>query len=287
MNLARCIYSRSRTIYLDDILSAVDAHTAQFIVQECFQGDLVKGRTVVLVSHHVAICLPAADFVISLKEGRVEQACLASEANVEELEEFDVPSPTTEVSFPMAKHANLDQVDAPEDVKPDSPTRQVYTTEVSSVGRVAQNHYLLVFAAAGGAVYWLVLAFIFGASTAFTDILIPLFFRHWTDDAAPSHLDRNLYIYLSLVTATVVLGGMRWVWLYGMFNFGFYNRGSRKIHSMLLDMICSAPLSFFESTPKGRLMNIFGGDMYRLDGNSADDFGRKCIAIQEDLGANV
>ncbi|WVQ79444.1 hypothetical protein IAT38_001542 [Cryptococcus sp. DSM 104549] len=31
---------------------------------------------------------------------------------------------------------------------------------------------------------------------------------------------------------------------------------------------------FFERTPQGRLLNVFGSDMWRLDSNSADDFGR-------------
>ena len=38
---------------LDDVLSALDVHTAKWVVDKCFRGDLIKGRTLILV---VRIC---------------------------------------------------------------------------------------------------------------------------------------------------------------------------------------------------------------------------------------
>ena len=49
VTLARAIYSSAETLLLDDVLSALDVHTARWIVDKCFRGDLVRGRTVVLV----------------------------------------------------------------------------------------------------------------------------------------------------------------------------------------------------------------------------------------------
>jgi len=92
INLARCIYARAKTVYMDDILSAVDAHTSQFISKECLRGSLLRGRTVVLVTQHVGLCLPAADFLVSLKDGRVEQACPAYEAETLHLMSPSQPS---------------------------------------------------------------------------------------------------------------------------------------------------------------------------------------------------
>jgi ABC-type multidrug transport system fused ATPase/permease subunit len=273
VNLARCIYSRAKTVYLDDILSAVDAHTSQYLLEECLQGSLLKNRTVVLVTHQVGLCLGAADFVVSLRDGHVEQACSKADIAIDDL--ADILSPGPDPQSPLAQPQEFAPLQVQDDEEEANrvTTRQIYKAEVSSVGRVARNHYMLVFAAAGGVAYWLVLAVNFIGTTMLNRIAIPLFLRHWTVDKDPAHLDHNLRIYLALVMVTIVLGGFRWVWLYGMFNFGFYNRGSRKIHEILLDRICSAPLSFFESTPMGRLMNIFGGDVARLDSNSADDFG--------------
>lgn len=33
----------------DQVLAALDVHTAQWIVEKCFRGDLIRGRTVILV----------------------------------------------------------------------------------------------------------------------------------------------------------------------------------------------------------------------------------------------
>lgn len=49
VTLARAIYSQAQVLILDDILAALDVHTAKWIVEKCLQGDLVRGRTVLLV----------------------------------------------------------------------------------------------------------------------------------------------------------------------------------------------------------------------------------------------
>lgn len=48
------------------VLSAVDAHTAHAIMENCFQGDILKGRTVLLVSHHTALVSPVASYIVAL-----------------------------------------------------------------------------------------------------------------------------------------------------------------------------------------------------------------------------
>ena len=49
ITLARAVYSQAQVLILDDILAALDVHTAKWIVDKCLQGDLVRGRTVLLV----------------------------------------------------------------------------------------------------------------------------------------------------------------------------------------------------------------------------------------------
>jgi len=47
--LARAVYSRIQVLILDDILAALDLHMVKWIVDKCLRGDLVLGRTVLLV----------------------------------------------------------------------------------------------------------------------------------------------------------------------------------------------------------------------------------------------
>ena len=49
VTLARAVYSDASILLLDDILAALDVHTSKFIVENCLTGDLLKGRTVILV----------------------------------------------------------------------------------------------------------------------------------------------------------------------------------------------------------------------------------------------
>ncbi|KAG9104879.1 hypothetical protein FRC06_006704 [Ceratobasidium sp. 370] len=71
VSLARAVYSRASVLLLDDVLSAVDAHTASHLFEKCLLGPLMEGRTIVLVSHHVQLVAPGASYVVALDNGRV------------------------------------------------------------------------------------------------------------------------------------------------------------------------------------------------------------------------
>jgi ABC-type multidrug transport system fused ATPase/permease subunit len=62
ISLARAIYSNVTILLLDDPLSAVDAPTAKLLMEEAICGRLVKGRTVILVTHAVSLCMPLVTY---------------------------------------------------------------------------------------------------------------------------------------------------------------------------------------------------------------------------------
>ena len=98
VTLARAVYSQAQVLILDDVLAALDVHTAKWIVEKCLQGDLVRGRTVLLVvsvcelskcfsaernyqTHNIALAGPAADFVVLLRQdGQIQSRGSLSEA---------------------------------------------------------------------------------------------------------------------------------------------------------------------------------------------------------------
>ena len=56
-------------------------HTSRWIVDKCFSGDLVKGRTLILVTHNVAMAGPLARRVISISaDGTISTQSTISEA---------------------------------------------------------------------------------------------------------------------------------------------------------------------------------------------------------------
>ncbi|POS85266.1 hypothetical protein EPUL_004100, partial [Erysiphe pulchra] len=72
ISLARALYSNSKHLLLDDCLSAVDSHTAKWIFQNCIRGPLMEGRTCILVTHNLALCLPQSQYIVVLNNGRVD-----------------------------------------------------------------------------------------------------------------------------------------------------------------------------------------------------------------------
>ncbi|KAI8662269.1 hypothetical protein LRP88_03647 [Fusarium phalaenopsidis] len=72
ISLARALYSNSAHLLLDDCLSAVDSHTAQWIFSNCIRGPLMKNRTCILVTHNTTLCVPSSDYVVLLENGRVD-----------------------------------------------------------------------------------------------------------------------------------------------------------------------------------------------------------------------
>ncbi|WVW84262.1 hypothetical protein I302_106292 [Kwoniella bestiolae CBS 10118] len=279
VNLARCLYSPAKTVYLDDILSAVDAHTAQYICNECLNGSLLQNRTVVLVSHHVSLVLPIAKYIISLsKDGQVEQACPAGEVSYSNLvdiapAESSIDEPTDSPGISKVSIQRRQSHHYEERNESSGASRHLYREEHKSVGRVSSNHYFMVFRSAGGFWYWSALALVYGLYRA-VSMSRNFWLEEWTSDPDESHINHYLIVYAWISLGCIALGSFKWVWLYGINTVGFYSAGSKKIHEALLTKVFQAPLQFFETTPHGRLLNIFGQDVYRLDSQSADGFGR-------------
>lgn len=59
-------------ILLDDPLAAVDMHTAQHLVG-ALSGPLCKDRTIILVTHHISLCLPISSFLVELFQGSMRR----------------------------------------------------------------------------------------------------------------------------------------------------------------------------------------------------------------------
>ncbi|CAK5274929.1 unnamed protein product [Mycena citricolor] len=66
LTLARAIYSNAEILLLDDILAALDAHTAQWICDKCLRGSLIENRTVILVTHNLPLVRPLASYIVSI-----------------------------------------------------------------------------------------------------------------------------------------------------------------------------------------------------------------------------
>ena len=69
ISLARAIYSRAGILILDDIFSSVDAHVGLHLFEHALCGELGKGRTRILVTHHTDLCISRASYHVELGNG--------------------------------------------------------------------------------------------------------------------------------------------------------------------------------------------------------------------------
>ncbi|CAD0111512.1 unnamed protein product [Aureobasidium uvarum] len=69
--LARALYSRARILLLDDILSALDTRVARHIV-DALNGPLGDGRTRILVTHQLELCMSKASCVVHIAHGTAQ-----------------------------------------------------------------------------------------------------------------------------------------------------------------------------------------------------------------------
>lgn len=61
-------------LILDDIFSALDAHTGEHVYRHALVGLLAAGRTRILATHHASLCLGQADYSVVLENGCAKYA---------------------------------------------------------------------------------------------------------------------------------------------------------------------------------------------------------------------
>jgi len=160
-------------------LDAVDAHTAHHLFHQCLKGEMMVGRTVILVSHHVQLCAPDAAYIVALDNGQIQfsgpkDAFYASgvlrtlvqstsradkEDDGEEKKELEQhekeildseESPSVSEADATAVASQSSSVKAPERKAP----RKLVEEEKRAVGRISSDIWALYLKACGGKWYW-------------------------------------------------------------------------------------------------------------------------------------
>ncbi|KAL8830691.1 MAG: hypothetical protein Q9170_005619 [Blastenia crenularia] len=206
ISLARALYCNSRHILLDDCLSAVDSHTAKHIFEQCIQGPLMVGRTCILVTHNIALCLPAAEHVVYLKNGKVtaqgspdeviatgvfgdDQVASKPSLKTATRAQSRVPSAES-LDDQVHKHANGHANSAKNAVNgsahrdPADTTKQESTantrTENKAEGGVKKEVIKLYLSAMGPWYFWVLAIFIFVVQQ-FGSVLPNIWIRQWAN----------------------------------------------------------------------------------------------------------
>lgn len=84
----------------------------------------------------------------------------------------------------------------------------------------------------------------------------------------PSHNTYRTFYIIGYAISSILLGVMAFIRSYGLASFGV--RSSFNLHGGVLRSVLRAPMSFFDTTPTGRILARFSKDMHTVDSEIAD-----------------
>ena len=299
--LARAVYADADLYLLDDVLSAVDARVSKHLFHACIRGLLLKEKkAIVLVTHQiqylpyatrvclldaqggmVAPCAPWEEVRANVpawkdlvQEG-VGAAAVATEDELEKEEEEEEGDGEGKEEGENGKNYSDGDGDGGDDESsnPLAPTPALLqgkgretTTYVAAEDRVqgqVQGDTYVNYLRNGGLSAGVGILLLLLASQGVLT-LADFWLKIWAaDQDAHAARDSAYYprTYAILVAVCVVLGLLR-----ADLFFRFALRASSSLHDQALEAVLAAPLAFFHSNPRGRILNKFAKDL-----DSADD----------------
>ncbi|KAJ6256886.1 hypothetical protein Dda_8756 [Drechslerella dactyloides] len=315
ISLARAVYSRAGILIFDDIFSAVDAHVGKEIFNKCLTGDIMKGRTRIVVTHHVQLCLPKTEYIIELRDGRVERAASVADLkrtgsltkiiqqeddtqDPEQVAENTIESVAATSNGQSNGHATNTNGAADNAKKPREFTKKEYREK----GAIKFSVYKKYIGSSGGAPFWLLCISFFFVSQGFNlgrqwwmklwtgsqhvENEIHLFttsFSHHTANRLVTVLqeEKSLTYWLGLYIFICFLTGCFATLKYFVVALGSY-RASINMFNAMTYTVLRAPTRWFDTTPVGRILNRFSADFMKIDSNLANHiafFGYSLLSL--------
>jgi ABC-type multidrug transport system fused ATPase/permease subunit len=284
--LARAVYHQGDITLVDDALSAVDAHVAKHLFDRVITDELLKSRdkdrkrSVVLVTNAVQFLNhPRVDKIVVIGDGRVvEQGSYADLSRRSDsafarvlsvIKETGIDNKRVEGIVTSAPEAAgvVAAVTVPEKnevsgAKPvtssKKPSKQM-NVETRKTGHVDARIYWAWAKAAGGIIVPISILFSFAVVEGVT-VLSNWWLTYWSEHGSSGGQGKFLAIYaiINCTAAITGLGRMLLIVIFGL-------RASRRLFADLLAVVLHVPMSFFDTTPVGRIVNRFSKDIYTID----------------------
>ena len=313
VSLARAVYSRAGVLFLDDVLSAVDAHTAHALMEVCIHGDILAGRTVLLVSHHTALVSPGAAYIVALENGNVKFSGTRSDfvacGLMKELDSEDHQKPTEgeqaeektieeragQAGIKAVNKSLISLSNAADGSDPSSETSSLAPADDSStlvnsdaeIKKKTPRKLIEDEQRARGRIAWPIWKayfqslggpfwWIFFIIALLLAMVVPVAENGWLEywtGTDPEDMPHSTTFYVVGYALITVTGVFLSNIQYAIVYIGSL-RASRRLHTAMLQSVLFATLRFHDTTSRGRLLNRFGKDIEGLDSSMADNFVR-------------
>ncbi|KAJ1816177.1 hypothetical protein LPJ56_002435 [Coemansia sp. RSA 2599] len=161
-------------------------------------------------------------------------------------------------------------------------TQKLMSEEERVTGQISLSTYISYIQAGGGFVVLagivLCLAISQGCRVS-SDFWMRIWVRHRQDTSAT-----HTYIWVY-----ALLGGMQFIWFYAfaVLLVAAVYKSSKRFHQQALQRVLRSPMSFFDTTPLGRILNRFTRDIDSLDLALCDFFRQFYQNISRSIGSFV
>ncbi|KAI6212798.1 hypothetical protein M3Y94_00071600 [Aphelenchoides besseyi] len=277
VSLARSVYRKAEFYVLDDPFSALDANVGQQIFTNVIGPNGCLKDTTRIVALNSTSFLDQFDLIISLKNGKMDfcgpYSQLSSSTSLSLLSHSSTAILNPEKSFekPEEKKRLVD-TEFEEDI--------LVELEVYRAGTVKSEMYMDYIKAFGPILFVFFILFLMVGSTV-TSMFAGLYVANWSSNEknqTRAEALHDLTVYASFNLGSEVF----FIVAYGLLVVGCY-QASVVFHRDLLQSILRAPMSFFEKTPLGRIVNRFSLDMELLDTSIGSHYGFAFIVLAEAL----
>nr|KYP54321.1 ABC transporter C family member 8 [Cajanus cajan] len=245
IQLARAVYNDADIYLLDDPFSAVDAHTAAILFNDCVMTAL-RDKTVILVTHQVEF-LSEVDTILVMEGGKVTQS-----GNYENLL-------TAGTAFEQLVSAHKETISDEGEISTEGQLGvQLTQEEEKEIGDVGWKTFWDYISFSRGA---LMLCWIILAQSVFIVLQTGSMFWLALAIEVPKLSSATLIGVYSLIS----FGGTAFALLRSIFGAKLGLKASTTFFTSFTTAIFNAPMLFFDSTPVGRILTRASSDLSILD----------------------
>jgi ABC-type multidrug transport system fused ATPase/permease subunit len=278
INIARGVYSEADIYLIDDALSALDAYVGKKVMDKVFKEKLA-GKTRIMVTHYLHL-LEEVDKVILIDKGEIKAfgtfeevretpyfkdfASSTGKKNIEEVEEKEEEGMEEKQEEELSKVEEQEEtvnekVENENDKAVDKKNAGKLTEEEKRDTGMAGLSYYVYYARSAGCMLSICCCLFYAFSIVFT-MGCDWWVGQWAEDAYK--LDRDTYVlvyfFLAIVLASLLI--------FRAYTLSYVAKlASMNIFSSILWNILRRPMSYFDTTPSGIIINRCTGDVDDVD----------------------